>query len=99
MIIAIKSMASNSNTLWGELHSAKSQMLSTQVSTMKEMPGHTCHLRCEGKQVLLYGSLYKDAASGGLHTHRIVNGPMWLYPDTNSGNHGADSRQLGEQQA
>jgi hypothetical protein len=32
-------------------------------------------------QVLLFGSLYHDAASAGFHTHHnvVVGGPMWLY--------------------
>ena len=31
--------------------------------------------------MLLFGSLYHDAKSGGFHTHHnvVVGGPMWLY--------------------
>ena len=51
------------------------------IYTLSMQPGSEVSYNYIVDQVLLYGSLYHDAASGGFHTHHnvVVGGPMWLY--------------------
>ena len=51
------------------------------IYTLSMQPGSEVAYNYIVDQVLLYGSLYHDARSGGFHTHHnvVVGGPMWLY--------------------
>jgi hypothetical protein len=51
------------------------------IYTLSMQPGSEVAYNYIENQVLLFGSLYHDASSGGFHTHDnvVVGGPMWLY--------------------
>ena len=51
------------------------------IYTLSMQPGSEVAYNYIENQVLLFGSLYHDASSGGFHTHHnvVVGGPMWLY--------------------
>ena len=50
------------------------------IYTLSNQPDSEVAYNYISNQVLLFGSLYHDARSGGFHTHHnvVVGGPMWL---------------------